>query len=149
MSGGNIDPQEGALDALAQAIACKNETGWRNESRKILILMTNANFHAAGEGKLAGIFKPYDGECYLKNGYYANELEMDYPSVGMINKLATDKRVTVIFVVESQKELPYKKLSKLVHGSKSFILNNRMDNSFANNLKTIYEVRISKNVCNV
>ncbi|GBP33668.1 Integrin beta-PS [Eumeta japonica] len=78
--GSNYDPSEGGLDALAQVLACKEKIGWRNDSRKIIIFLTDQSYHVAGDGKWAGIFTPYDGQCYMENNQYTKELEMDYPS---------------------------------------------------------------------
>ncbi|CAH2104938.1 unnamed protein product [Euphydryas editha] len=116
--GSNYDPQEGTLDALAQVITCKNEIGWRNESRKIIIVLTDQSYHVAGDGKWAGIFQPYDGKCYTEDGVYTKELEMDYPSVGIINKLASEDEIIIFFVVNNDVKNIYEFLSKSISGSK-------------------------------
>ena len=38
---GNHDEPEGAFEALLQAIVCKQQIGWRNESRHIIVLATD------------------------------------------------------------------------------------------------------------
>ena len=48
-----------------QAIVCKNEIGWRDKARRLLVFSTDAGFHYAGDGKLGGIVKPNDGSCHL------------------------------------------------------------------------------------
>ncbi|XP_055948107.1 integrin beta-1-B-like isoform X2 [Argiope bruennichi] len=48
---GNLDAPEGGFDALMQAIVCKEEIGWRNTSRKLLVFSTDNAFHYAGDGK--------------------------------------------------------------------------------------------------
>lgn len=48
----NLDEPEGTLDALMQAITCKDEIGWRNESRKLIVVATDGLFHIAGDGKV-------------------------------------------------------------------------------------------------
>ncbi|KAI8427302.1 hypothetical protein MSG28_001889 [Choristoneura fumiferana] len=86
--GNNVDPPESGLDGIAQVIACKKLINWRDQSRKILIHITDASYHSAGDGMLAGLTRPYDGKCYLnEEGYYEMEKEMDYPSVGLISQL--------------------------------------------------------------
>nr|XP_021182870.2 integrin beta pat-3 [Helicoverpa armigera] len=117
-SGLNRDPQEGGLDALAQVMACNETIGWRTESRKIIIFLTDGEYHVAGDGKSAGLFEPYDGKCYTKNGTYTKELEMDYPSVGMINKLAVERDFIIIFLIDTRTKYAYQGLSKAVSGSK-------------------------------
>ena len=48
----NEDAPEGGLDAIMQAIVCSDEIGWRQDSRKIIILSTDTSFHLAGDGKV-------------------------------------------------------------------------------------------------
>ena len=51
---GNLDAPEGGFDAIMQAIVCKDEIGWREKARKLLVFSTDAGFHYAG--KLYKIF---------------------------------------------------------------------------------------------
>ena len=48
---GNLDAPEGGFDAIMQAIVCKNEIGWRDKARRLLVFSTDAGFHYAGDGK--------------------------------------------------------------------------------------------------
>ncbi|KAF9416980.1 hypothetical protein HW555_005808 [Spodoptera exigua] len=125
-SGLNRDSQEGGLDALAQD-----------------------HIHTAGDGKTAGLFKPYDGKCYTENVTYTKELEMDYPSVGMINKLATESDIIVIFVVDSRVKDVYQGLSKAISGSRLTEFNRigkgTNDEMIVHVLKDIY-TKISKKI---
>ncbi|XP_047349919.1 integrin beta-PS-like isoform X2 [Vespa velutina] len=78
----NIDFPEGSLDALMQAIVCTNEIGWREKARHLLVLSTDASYHIAGDGKLAGIVEPNDCQCHLdEEGYYSYSSLQDYPSI--------------------------------------------------------------------
>ncbi|XP_045511629.1 integrin beta-PS-like isoform X2 [Colias croceus] len=133
--GMNHDEQEGTLDALAQVIVCKKEIGWRSESRKIIVVLTGGPLHAAGDGQWAGIIKPNDGKCYTENGVYTKELEMDYPSIGLINKLASDEQMTIIFAVTKDMYNLYKDLSDNISGSRI----TTYDNEIVNILRSIYE----------
>ena len=86
---GNVDNPEGGLDALLQVMVCKNRIGWRNNSRKIILVATNQDYHNAMDGKLAGILFPNDGKCHLdRDGYYTEFKDQDYPSVSQINFIA-------------------------------------------------------------
>ncbi|CAH0603376.1 unnamed protein product [Chrysodeixis includens] len=149
--GENRDVQEGGLDALAQVMACQHVVGWRNESRKIIIFLTDGPYHAAGDGKSAGLFQPYDGRCYTQNDSYTMEQVMDYPSVGVIDELARKRDIIVMFFVENGVALIYNELSKVISGSKLSIykknkVNNPMESSpIVENLKHIYE-KISKKI---
>lgn len=145
----NRDEQEGGLDALAQVLVCKDIIGWRNESRKIVIFLTDGPYHAAGDGKSAGLFQPYDGKCYTKNNVYTKEREMDYPSVHMINKLAAERDIIIIFLVDYKVEGVYHDLSDVVSGSKlAKYSRNKLTNSavLVNILKDIYEVSETNNL---
>ncbi|XP_063838955.1 integrin beta pat-3-like [Ostrinia nubilalis] len=118
LQGYNFDEPEGGLDALAQVITCTDLIKWRTESRKLILLFTDGPFHQAGDGISAGIYKPYDGQCYMKDGVYTNELNMDYPSVSIIRKLASDQQITIIFAVHKNVDNIYSHLSEAISGSK-------------------------------
>lgn len=46
----NADLPEGTLDAMAQAILCQDVVGWRRNARKIIMVITDATVHVAGDG---------------------------------------------------------------------------------------------------
>ncbi|XP_073941118.1 integrin beta pat-3-like [Choristoneura fumiferana] len=136
--GNNVDPPESGLDGIAQVIACKKLINWRDQSRKILIHITDASYHSAGDGMLAGLTRPYDGKCYLnEEGYYEMEKEMDYPSVGLISKMATDEQITILFVSSSTDESPYFNLMNAIYGS--YTANNYDTHVITSTLKNTYE----------
>ncbi|XP_059059311.1 integrin beta pat-3-like [Achroia grisella] len=146
--GTNFDTPEGGLDALAQVLACSDEIGWRKQSRKIVVFLTDAEYHAAGDGISGGIYTPYDGKCYTnKEGIYTKEVEMDYPSVSIIDKLATKIEATIIFVINNKNTFKtYDILSTAIDGSK--IVN---ENDFVKTLEKIYEeisttIRLKANI---
>lgn len=35
-----------------QAVVCRNEIGWREQARRLLVFSTDAGFHYAGDGKV-------------------------------------------------------------------------------------------------
>lgn len=39
---GNLDAPEGGFDAIMQAIVCKDEIGWRDVARRLLVFSTDA-----------------------------------------------------------------------------------------------------------
>jgi integrin beta 1 len=116
---GNLDAPEGGLDALMQAITCEKEIGWRNGSRRLIVFSTDAGFHFAGDGKLAGIVEPNDGKCHLDSSTkrYTYGLLQDYPSIGEINYKIVQKNVNLIFAVVKDQSSLYKKLSEMIEGS--------------------------------
>jgi len=119
---GNVDDPEGSLDALMQVMVCGERLGWRQDSRKIIILSTDRDYHFAGDGKLGGIFTPNDGQCHLNNtgdgsGYYTLGETLDYPSVSHINSVAQKNNFLIIFAVIEQYKEAYKALSERITGS--------------------------------
>ena len=49
---GNLDAPEGGFDAIMQVIKCKEQIGWRDNARHLLLFSTDAGFHYAGDGKV-------------------------------------------------------------------------------------------------
>ena len=41
------------LEALLQVAVCKEVVGWREASRKLILVMTDRGFHLAGDGKVS------------------------------------------------------------------------------------------------
>jgi integrin beta 1 len=82
------------------------------------VLATDAGFHQALDGKLAGIIIPNDGKCHLaKNGSYTHSTIQDYPSIPHINRMAKEHSMNIIFAVTSGVIEIYKKLVNFVSGS--------------------------------
>ncbi len=48
----NADNPEGTFDAISQAVLCKDIVGWREESVKIIFVVTDATSHMAGDGRV-------------------------------------------------------------------------------------------------
>nr|XP_040583896.1 LOW QUALITY PROTEIN: integrin beta-PS-like [Lepeophtheirus salmonis] len=116
--GGNVDEPEASFDALVQAMTCHKEIGWRKNSRKIILLTTDGDFHFALDGKLLGLLEPNDGQCHLNSlGYFTEEKVMDYPSISQIDAIARSGSYIVIFAVTSQYYDVYHHLSKQIKGS--------------------------------
>lgn len=42
----------GGFDAIMQAVVCRNQIGWRDQARRLLVFSTDAGFHYAGDGKV-------------------------------------------------------------------------------------------------
>ncbi|XP_059140865.1 integrin beta-1-like [Physella acuta] len=115
---GNLDHPEGSTDAILQAVACQQEIGWRNKSRKLLIFASNDRFHLAGDGRLAGIVLPNDGHCHLDSQKrYSKELEQDYPSVSQLSHIVNKNDVHIIFAVTEAQEKLFKSFSERIPDS--------------------------------
>ncbi|KAL3123583.1 hypothetical protein niasHT_005128 [Heterodera trifolii] len=109
---GNLDAPEGGFDAVMQAISCNSSIGWRERSRKMIVFSTDAGFHFAGDGRLAGITTPNDGHCHLdSDGYYTKSTEQDYPSIALLHQKIKEKKVNVIFAVTRSNQRLYQQLT--------------------------------------
>lgn len=47
-----FDHPEGGFDALLQAMVCREQIGWRERSRRLIVFATDAFSHLAGNGKV-------------------------------------------------------------------------------------------------
>ncbi|XP_055355464.1 integrin beta-PS-like [Paramacrobiotus metropolitanus] len=118
---GNLDAPEGGFDAMMQAIVCKKEVGWRDNSRRLLVLSTDAAFHSAGDGKLGGVVNRNDELCHLvpkANGelQYSESTVQDYPSVSQLAKVAAENDINLIFAVTEAEHEDYERLCALIKG---------------------------------
>lgn len=125
---GNLDSPEGSLDAMMQATVCGDKIGWRNSSTRLIVLTTDAGFHMAGDGKLAGILEPNDGQCHLNYNLYSKSSEMDYPSVGQLALKLEKHNIQPIFAVTDNVKDVYRHLSKMIPKSEVGILSSDSGN---------------------
>lgn len=101
-----------------QAVVCKNEIGWREQARHLLVFLTDAEFHYVGDGKLGGIVKPNDELCHLdETGLYTHSSDLDYPSISQINSKVKENAINIIWAITKERLKTYKALSELVEGS--------------------------------
>lgn len=127
-SGANFDDPEAGLDALMQAMVCKERLAWRSEARKIIVLCTDSTYHSAGDGKIVGAAKLNDMQCHLDdNDVYYLALEQDYPTVNQINKVALQENTVVIFNTLNRVKVDYTALAKRIHGARYVELKNDSD----------------------
>ena len=101
----NVDDPEDPLGAMLQAVVCTDLVGWRENSRKILLIMTDDVLHTAGDGRLAGIVKPNDGQCHTQYDPSYNKvvntaaLMQDYPSIEQVKEALQDNDIIPVFAV--------------------------------------------------
>ncbi|XP_024919680.1 integrin beta-2 [Cynoglossus semilaevis] len=125
---GNLDSPEGSLDAMMQAAVCGDKIGWRKSSTRLIVLTTDAGFHMAGDGKLAGILEPNDEQCYMDNNVYSRSTSMDYPSVGQLARQLEKHNIQPIFAVTQNMEPVYKQLTKMIPKSEVGVLSSDSNN---------------------
>ncbi|PWA20561.1 hypothetical protein CCH79_00019967, partial [Gambusia affinis] len=125
---GNLDSPEGSLDAMMQAAVCEDKIGWRNSSTRLIVLATDAGFHMAGDGKLAGILEPNDELCHMKDNLYEKSNEMDYPSVGQLAMQLEKNNIQPIFAVTENVKNVYMELTKMIPKSVVGVLSSDSNN---------------------
>eukprot|EP00795_Rhopilema_esculentum_P014150 gene14150-5151_t len=112
---GNLDFSEGGFDGLMQVTACQKRINWKanGTSRRIIVFVTDAEFHCAGDGKLGGVILPNDGQCHLdSNGFYTKSTTMDYPSVGQLRSKMKENKIVPILAVTKNTFITYQNLAE-------------------------------------
>ncbi|XP_039674080.1 integrin beta-2 isoform X2 [Perca fluviatilis] len=125
---GNLDSPEGSLDAMMQAAVCGDKIGWRNSSTRLIVLTTDAGFHMAGDGKLAGILEPNDERCHMESNLYTKSSDMDYPSVGQLAVQLEKNNIQPIFAVTENVSMVFKQLSQMIPKSEVGVLSSDSKN---------------------
>lgn len=127
---GNLDAPEGGFDGLMQAIVCKDVIGWRAQARHMIVFSTDAEFHIAGDGKLAGVVDSNDGQCHMENDKYTHDLKLDYPSISHINYVAKENNINIVFAIVNKPKAvdSYRKLSEVIENSNMGALDERSEN---------------------
>lgn len=142
-SSGNYDSQEATLDALMQAMVCK-EINWR-KSWKLIVVSTDAPYHSAGDGKLVGAYKPNDMKCHLTNHTYEADQSLlyDYPSVSQINKVAKENEIAILFAVLKKVKNTYEILGTNIDNARIVELKNTTEekSEIVDTIQTQYKVR--------
>ncbi|KAJ8947984.1 hypothetical protein NQ314_008519 [Rhamnusium bicolor] len=99
-------------------------------------LLIDAQFHIAGDGKLAGVIEPNDAKCHMSGNFSTDFLTYDYPSVSQINYVAKENNVNIIFAIVKKdgttlKE-SYQKLSDRIENSNFGELQDNDNNNVVN-----------------
>ncbi|RMX49047.1 hypothetical protein pdam_00024130 [Pocillopora damicornis] len=90
--------------------------GWtdKQSARRLVIVITDANYHFAGDGLLGGIIIPNDGHCHTEHGKYMASTTMDYPSPGFLKQKLVEEQVSPIFAINKTKVHVYEQYKELV-----------------------------------
>jgi hypothetical protein len=110
----NVDSLEGGMDGLVQVLTCPDTIGWRNQSLRMVLYMSNANFHLAGDGKVGAAIEPNPGECFLEQREvdgrtvydYTKDRVYDYPSVYQLRQLIQSSQTNVVFAISTSRSTP-------------------------------------------
>ena len=79
-----------------QVLLCNDKIGWRNETTHIVVMITNAGQHIAGDGLEAGIWRQYPHECKLDSLNRYDGIQYDYPSLSEVNYWLQRTETTLI-----------------------------------------------------
>lgn len=136
---GNLDSPEGGLDALLQVALCGSWINWRTNARKIVLFASDGGFHLAGDGRIAGLIRPPPTTCQVTDefdrfnsslkyiGWHTSD-QTDYPSVGEIAKVLTEKDISVIFAVDKKLQALYTRLAEFLPSTAVGILSDKSTN---------------------
>jgi len=94
--GSGNDWPEAQLESLFQVAVHSNDIGFRENAVKTVVLMTDADYHRAGDNTELGI----NNEDGVMDGSPAGTAE-DYPSVEALSKALSDSGIVPIFAVTS------------------------------------------------
>lgn len=110
--------------------------------------LLDETFHISGDGKLAGVVEPNDGQCHMKNNMYTHSLVYDYPSISHINYVAKMNNFNLIFAVAMTHSTSktkqyvrrlYGELERIIENSKSTVVYDDSDD-VVNSIRDNYNV---------
>uniref|UniRef100_A0A7N8XC31 Integrin beta n=1 Tax=Mastacembelus armatus TaxID=205130 RepID=A0A7N8XC31_9TELE len=114
----NIDLPECGFDAVMQAAVCGDKIGWRNDSMRLLVFVSDADSHFGMDSKMAGIVIPNDGHCHLDvNNEYSMSTVQEYPTLGQLIDKVVENNILLIFAVTEQQKHNYKNYANLIPGA--------------------------------
>lgn len=98
-----------------QILVCRDEIGWNNKTRKLVVFASDGPMHFAGDGLMAGIVRRNDKTCHLSaDGDYLASLDYDYPSLEEIYRELLRTKISVIFAVTSEVIFHYDQIHELM-----------------------------------
>lgn len=101
-----LDAPEAQLEALMQLALRSSEVGYRPDSARFAVLFTDASFHQAGDGALAGITTPNNGDAIIDGGGIGE----DYPAIGQLQVALEAANIIPIFAIAGGVEGVYRGL---------------------------------------
>ncbi|XP_077374277.1 integrin beta-6 [Festucalex cinctus] len=114
----NIDIPECGFDAIMQAAVCGDRIGWRNDSMRLLVFVSDADSHFGMDSKMAGIVIPNDGQCHLdSNNDYSMSTVQEYPTLGQLIDKVVENNILLIFAVTEKQKQNYENYANLIPGA--------------------------------
>jgi hypothetical protein len=136
----NSNPSVGGLEAIMQAMSCKNKIGWRVGARRLLIFSSDASFNYTVDGQ------NMTPNCRLNENSSTTLITSDTSSIARINEKLSGNHINVIFAVTQSVQDFYWKLSSEVMGSSAGLLLEDSSN-VAELMKYEYNVGFSCRFC--
>lgn len=112
--GGNYDPPEDPFGGLVQALMCRRLVGWDNytaatQPRRIVLIITDIDFHLRVEGIRSGQFQPATAVCWANESLSDEAMAYfwldswstvyDYPSLQLVKDLLIETNTIPVFSV--------------------------------------------------
>lgn len=120
LSASSDDP-EALLDAMLQVAVCEAHIGWKpaTTTRRIILALTDGDYHTALDGRLAGIFRRPTAECRLDSvsNLYEYGNETDYPSSYFLTEILNQNRIIPIFAVTNNVNEVYRQLAQIIRSA--------------------------------
>uniref|UniRef100_A0A3P8UKV5 Integrin beta n=1 Tax=Cynoglossus semilaevis TaxID=244447 RepID=A0A3P8UKV5_CYNSE len=114
----NVDLLEAGFDAIMQAAVCGDKIGWRSDSMRLLVFVSDADSHFGMDSKLAGIVIPNDMQCHLDvNNEYSMSTVQEYPTLGQLIDKVVENNILLIFAVTQEQIHNYKNYANLIPGA--------------------------------
>uniref|UniRef100_A0A674PK13 Integrin beta n=1 Tax=Takifugu rubripes TaxID=31033 RepID=A0A674PK13_TAKRU len=113
----NIDLPECGFDAIMQAAVCGDKIGWRNDSMRLLVFVSDADSHFGMDSKMAGIVIPNDGHCHLDANNEYSMSTMLYPTLGQLIDKVVENNILLIFAVTEPQIHNYKNYANFIPGA--------------------------------
>ncbi|XP_076159868.1 integrin beta-6 [Alosa pseudoharengus] len=114
----NIDLPECGFDAIMQATVCGDKIGWRNDSMRLLVFVSDDDSHFGMDSKMAGIVLPNDGQCHLdSNNEYSMAAQLEYPTLGQLIEKVVENNILLIFAVTDKVKQNYEHYANLIPGA--------------------------------
>jgi Ca2+-binding RTX toxin-like protein len=105
---GNDDPEAQLEGLLQTALRSQSEIGFRDSSRRVVVVATDAEFHQAGDGREAGITKLNNLDTIF-DGNPPGTGE-DYPSVPQVRQALINANLVPVFAVTEDQIATYRDL---------------------------------------
>ncbi len=99
----NFTVPEASLEALLQVAVRTEELGFRDNTRRFVVVATDAPFYVAGDGAEAGITTPNNGDAIL-DGDPPGTGE-DYPSIEQVRNALNQAGIVPIFLVSDDDDV--------------------------------------------